>query len=158
MNYFNHFTIIGSVGFENTEAKTRKIILAGADAIRINLSRHSIEENLEIVRSVNHTIEDVHANTRVILDMPISKTRLGDFDMKIFTIREQEEMIFKSASYSPDCNQFIPVQIPKLGERVHINQTITVGDGEVALQVVDIIDSTTILMKALNNGSLQYMR
>src|SRR3989339_1035256 len=150
--------LIASVGVNANEQKIRKIILAGANVIRINFSRRNIVENMECVKMTRDVIADLNSQTKLLIDMPINKIRLGDFEPKNFAVREGEELIFQSASYSPDCNQFIPVQIPKLGEVVWVDQTITVGDGEVALQVTEIINAETVKMRSLNNGVLQYLK
>ncbi|MFA7653915.1 MAG: pyruvate kinase [Candidatus Magasanikbacteria bacterium] len=150
--------IIATIGQHTTEDKIRKIILTGADIVRFNLSRHSLEENISFINLAQKIIWDLNAKTKIMLDMPINKIRLGDFNIKFFAVRENEEFICKTGSYTDDCNQFIPIQTTKLGEKVHLNQMITIGDGEIAVQVTEIIDSETIKIKILNNGIIQYHR
>lgn len=149
---------IASAGFYTPKEKLRKIILAGADILRYNFSRRSIDENIEFIKLAQEIITELNASTKIMVDMPINKIRIGDFDIKIFAVREGEEFICKSASFSADCNEFIPIHTTKLGEKVHLNQTINIGDGEVALQVIEIIDAETIRIKILNNGTLHYMK
>ena len=90
--------------------------------------------------------------------MPVDKIRLGDFDTKTFAVRENEELTFKSAPYSPDCNQFIPIEMHRLGDKTYVNQIITIGDGEVSFEVKEIINNDTIKARVLNNGVLHYMK
>lgn len=150
--------IIASIGLNATEEKAKKIILAGADVVRFNFSRHSLEDNVKMIKIAHEIITDLHSDIKTFIDLPINKIRLGDFDLKMFAIRENEEFTCKSASFSPDCNQFIPVNTSKLGDKVQLHQTIAVGDGEVAIQVTEIIDSDTIKIRAMNNGVLHYMK
>ncbi len=150
--------IIASIGQNTTEQKARKIILAGANVVRINFSRRNINENIEYVKIIQGVINDLNSQTKILIDLPINKARLGDFDGKTFSVREGEEFICKSASYSPDCNQFIPIQIPRLGDELVVDQTVTIGDGEIALQVIEIIDESTVKVKILNNGIIQYLK
>lgn len=150
--------IISSTGTQFTDERTRKMILAGTDIIRINIARRTMEENRRLIKETQEVINDLHSDTKILIDMPYNKIMLGDFDIKIFAVRENEEFICKSATYTQDCNQFIPIQIQKLGERVRLNQIIIIGDGEVAMQVIEIVDAETIKIKILNNGVLRYMR
>lgn len=150
--------IITSVGLQKTEEKTQKMILAGAEVIRFNFSRHTIKQNIELIQTVQNVADELHSATKILVDMPINKVRIGDFDIKTFAVRIDEELICKSAPYSPDCNLFIPINTTKLGEKVHQYQVITIGDGEIATQVIEIIDSETIKIKILNNGIFQYMK
>ena len=150
--------IIASIGSQNTKIKTRKMILAGVDVIRFNFSRHSTEKNVGIIKDVQEVITELNSTAKIMIDMPIEKIRIGDFDIKTFSIREGEEFTCRSASYSPDCNEFIPIATKKLGEKVNLNQTITIGDGEVALQVIEIVDQDNIKIKAMNNGIIEYMK
>ena len=150
--------VIATVGLNKTEEKARKVLLSGAEAIRFNLSRYTPEVNLNIIKITENIVDELNSNTKIILDMPINKIRLGDFDIKDFAVREGEEFYFKSGSYTMDCNQFIPVKTSGLGEKVNLHQTISIGDGEVSIQVVEIIDQETIKARILNNGILQYYR
>lgn len=150
--------IIATIGRYQTEEKTRKAILAGADILRFNFSRRSPEENTSFVKVAKETIDDLHAGAKTLVDCPINKIRLGDFSLKSFAVRENEEFVCKSGSFTLDCNTFIPINTNKIGEKVNLNQMITIGDGEIAIQVVDIIDPDTIKIKALNNGVVEYMR
>jgi len=151
--------IIASIGVTTAaENDIRKIILAGADVLRHNFSYYSIDKNFDYIDKVQKIVDDLNAHTKHLIDFPLNKVRLGDFNSKIFAVREGEEFIFQSASYSPDCNDFIPVQIPKLGDKLFVDQTITLGDGEIAIQVAQILDSQSIRAKILNNGIIRYMK
>lgn len=159
MFYHQYMMIIASIGYTTTsDTDVRKIILAGADVIRYNFSYYTVEQNIQHILGVQKIIDDLHADTKQLIDFPINKIRLGDFDIKTFAVRENEEFIFQSGTYTPDCNQFIPVQIQKLGKITKTNQTITLGDGEVAIQITEIINSETIRARILNNGVIKYMK
>lgn len=151
--------IIASAGIHTSQERNNtKMILAGADVMRVNFSRHKVEENIELIYLIKKIINDLHANTRILIDMPMFKPRLGEFEIKMFAVQEGEEFTCKSAPFSSDCNEFIPVHIPKLGEHVRLNQTVTIGDGEVALQIIEIIDVDTIKIRVLNDGVLRYSK
>jgi len=151
--------IVASVGINSLEEdKIRKMVLAGADIIRFNFSYRNMEENSKTIQRGQKIIDEMNASTKILFDYPLKKIRLGDFDIKHFAVRENEEFIMQSGSYTTDCNQFIPVQMTKLGEKTRLNQIITIGDGEVALNVTGIIDSDTIKVRIMNNGIIYFRK
>lgn len=150
--------IIASSGTQLTEERTRKILLSGADIIRVSLLKRSPEKNVDLIKKIQDIIDDLNANAKILLDLSFNRVILGDFDIKMLAVRESEEFVCKSATYSANCNEFIPIQVEKLGKNVQLNQTLIVGDGEVALEVIEIIDQDTIRVRMLNNGILQYMK
>ena len=157
--YYHMTMIIAAIGLNSfMEDKVRKIILAGADILRFNFSYRTIEQNIEYIKSALETINNLNASVDILIDFPLNKIRLGDFDIKRFAVRENEEFIFQSATFSPDCNQFIPVDIKNLGQKVKTHQTITIGDGEVSIYVTEIIDEQKIKARILNNGIIFYIK
>jgi len=151
--------IISSISIKSLiDDKIRKIILAGSAILRYNFSYFTIEENIDHIKSAQKIIGELNYNVKILADLPSDKIRLGDFDIKIFSVKEGGEYIMKSGPYSPDCNEFIPVQFGRLGEKVKLNATITLGDGEVAIRVIQIIDPETIKIQILNNGLIQAMK
>lgn len=150
--------IIACTGITYTEERTRKLILAGADVLRVNLCRYSTEKSIRLLQHISDIISSLNANVKILVDLPYNKIMLGDFDTKSFSVKEGEEFICKTASYSQDCKDFIPIQIEKLGTKTQINQTIIIGDGEIAAQVIEIINDETIKIKMLNNGNIRYLR
>jgi len=149
--------IIAGIGLNSfSEDKTRKIILTGADVLRYNFSYRESEENIDHIKTAIKMIEELHSDTKILIDMPIPKIRLGDFDTKSFGVREGEKFYFKSASFTSDCNEFIPVQTQDLGKKTKLHQNITIGDGEISIHVTDIIDKDTIEGTVLNNGVIRY--
>jgi len=151
--------IAASIGINSfAEDKVKKIILAGADILRYNFSYRNTEENLGYVRVGKKAIESLNSSVRLMIDLPNDRVRLGNFSLRLFGVRENEEFIFQTATFSPDCNQFIPVQLPKIGEKVKQDQTIIIGDGEIAIQVMEIINADSFRARILNNGILEAMR
>lgn len=138
--------------------KIRKIILSGADVLRYNFSYRSNEENIERVKIAINTVDELNSSIKILIDLPPYKIRLGDFDIKLFSVKENDELTFQSANYSPDCEMFIPVDTTYLGTKTYIDQTITIGDGEISIQVTEIISPTTIRARILNTGLIQAMK
>lgn len=132
-----------------------KMILAGTDILRYNLAYCNHNEIEERVKTIQEAKETIQSNIKLLFDFPLNKARFGDFENKIFAVQENEEMVLQSAPYSPDCNSFIPINTKKIGERVVPNQTITLANGRVSLQVTQIINSESVKVRVLNNGLLK---
>jgi len=151
--------IIATIGHQSfSEDMVRKIILGGADVLRYNLSYKVIRENIDYIKVAQKMADDLNATTKIMLDFPMNKIRLGDFETKIYSVRENDEIILKSAPYSPDCHEFVPVDTHRLSEKVNVGQTITIGDGQVLVQVLEILDTDTIVARVLNSGIINYMK
>lgn len=150
--------IIASVGCNVNEEKIKKIILSGADILRFNFSYYDINENVEYLKNTQEIINSLHSSVQTLIDLPLNKIRLGDFENKILPVRENDLVTMKSASFSPDSSQFIPVNTLRLGEKVQINQTMSLGDGQIFLQVENILNFDTIVVKVLNNGVIRYLK
>ncbi|OGH72978.1 MAG: hypothetical protein A2921_00160 [Candidatus Magasanikbacteria bacterium RIFCSPLOWO2_01_FULL_43_20b] len=151
--------IISAIAINSfADKQVRKIILAGADMLRFNFSYRTIAETIQWIKIAQETRWELNSSIKLLIDLPSEKIRLGNFDLKTHTVKEGEEIIFRSADYSPDCNQFVPVQTVKLGEKTYVDKMIAVGDGDISIQVMEIIDTDTIKVRMLNNGVLQAMK
>lgn len=151
--------IIASIGLNSTpEDKIKKIILAGADIIRYNFAHRVLSDNIEYVRNGKRIIEELHAGIKVMIDLPNNKVRLGHFNNIIHPVNEGQELTLKSAPFSPDCNEFIPIETKKIGNELNPDQTVTIGDGEVAIQILEIVNEDTVKARALNNGVIKSMK
>lgn len=153
--------IIASVGVSTLPAsEVYKIVLAGANVLRINFSyyTHDLSKNTDYIKSIEKVTADLNSAPKLFIEFPSCRVRLGDFNCKVLAVAENEVLTFRSGKYSPDCHEFIPVQARRLGELVSANQMLTIGDGEVAMQVVEIVDQDTIRIRALNNGVIRFMK
>lgn len=150
--------LLASVGPNVDDARIKKIILSGADVLRFNFSYYSTADNIQHIDRIQKLTEELHSSAEIMIDLPLNKIRLGDFENKIFPTKENDIITMRSGSFSPNCNEFVPVNTQKLGDKVQLNQTISLGDGQILLQVEDIIDADTIKVRVLNNGVIRYLK
>lgn len=141
-----------------TKDHIKKLILTGTDVLRFNFSYRSIEENIEYISIAQQVADELNTSIKVFIDFPINKHRLGDFELKLFPVNENDELTLKSGAFTFNCFEYIPVRIPNLGDKLREDQSITIGDGEVAVIVTKIIDSETVKVKVQNKGVIQYMK
>lgn len=147
--------IIASVGTDNfSEDKIRKIILAGADALRYSFSYGPIETTLERIKSGIKVIDELNSSAKIIVNLPSNQLRLAGPDTPR-KIMENEEIILSSAMHIPLQEDYIYVHTSELGNLVYINQITSIDHGKIALQVTEIINNHNIRVRALNEGFLQ---
>ena len=79
-----------------TKEHIKKLILAGADTLRFNFSYRTLEENLNYISIAQQIIDELNTSTKTLIDFPINKIRLGDFESKLFPVNEGDELIFKT--------------------------------------------------------------
>jgi pyruvate kinase len=148
--------IIASVGLNNfSEDKIRKIILAGADALRYSFSYGPIENTIDRIKVGMKVIDELNSSAKIIVNLPSNQIRLAGPHAPR-KILENEEIILKSASHDqPMTDDNIYVHIAELGNQVYINQITTIDHGKIALQITEIINNETVKVRALNEGVLQ---
>lgn len=164
--------IIASVGLSHfSENKIRKIILAGADALRYSLSYGPIENTIEKIKDSIRIIDELNSSAKIIVNLPSDQIRLGSPHTPR-TVLENEEAILKSAypacllpprdnnnssiqNNHPTIDEYIHVHLPELGNYVYINQIATIDQGKIALQITEIINKETVRVKFLNEGTIQ---
>ena len=148
--------IIASVGLNNfSEDKIRKIILAGADALRYSFSYGPIENTIDRIKVGMKVIDELNSSAKIIVNLPSNQIRLaGPHTPR--KVMENEEIILKSASHDqPMTDDHVYVQIAELANQVYINQITTIDHGKIALQITEIINNETVKVRALNEGILQ---
>lgn len=147
--------IIASVGTENfSEDKIRKIILAGADALRYSFSYGPIEDTIERIKSGMKVIDELNSSAKIIVNLPSDQLRLASPETPRVVL-ENEELILSSTTHLPLQEDRIYVETPELGNLVYINQVTSIDQGKIALQVTEIINKDTVRVRALNEGTLQ---
>lgn len=134
--------------------KIKEIILAGATVLRYNFAHGSPKELTEKIDIARQVIKDLDSEgkIKILADLPGSKIRLGDFLPKEQKAEKGQTFLFKSASFSENPLEFVPVDFNEIGTVVKPNQIFTLGDGEIAFEVIKIIDKESFKARALNNG------
>ncbi len=146
--------IIASIGFHNFhEENIRKIILAGADALRYSFTFGATEETIDHIKLGAEVIDSLNSSAKIIVNLPSDKIRLaGPHQPKI--IKENQELILKSVG-TPAVEGHIHIHIKELGKKVYIDQITTIDYGKIALQVIEIISNDMIKVRVLNEGTIQ---
>lgn len=151
--------IIASAGITLPKNQLTKLVLAGTDIIRYNFSHYSLEENINYVINARAEMEKIAGEAKDLFELPHNKIRLGYFHKKFIFVNEGDELIIKSGVLSADkiedSDFFIPVSIENFGEKVEPGQIIKLANGNITIQVSEIIDKDSAKMMVLNSGRIE---
>lgn len=124
----------------------RRILKAGADAIRINLSHGSTDEHRETVGRIRAISGDLDLHVPVILDLMGPRYRLGRLD-EPRSLRRGEKVTIGAAGAAVD----LPLDDAELVEHLKAGDRFLIGDGLVELTVVEEVDGGFVA-RVVNGG------
>src|SRR6478672_7543034 len=109
----------------------RKLMLAGADAFRINMSHGDQKAKAKLVEHIRALEKEFHRPTTILFDLQGPKLRVGHFDGGRTVLEKGERFIFDRDERR--------VQLPhaELFEAVRPGTRILIDDGKVRLNVIE---------------------
>ncbi len=119
-------------------AIVRKLIRAGANGFRLNMSHLKADELAGNVRMIRTAASKEHAPIAVVVDLGGPKIRVGTLPGKQKELREGEKLIL---------GKDIPVSHPAILENIKIGQRILLDDGKLELEVMETDGSTVCRVK-----------
>jgi pyruvate kinase len=124
-----------------------RLVEAGMDVARINLSHGSTAEHEQSIAAVRAAAATHSSPLAVLIDLPGPKLRLGDLADPI-TVRRGETI---ELGASPDAHT--PVNFPELLAYFTPGELVLVDDGAVAFRV-RAAGSSGVVLEALNDGAV----
>ncbi|MDO4594542.1 MAG: pyruvate kinase [Tissierellia bacterium] len=130
-----------------------ELMKSGMNVCRLNFSHGSHEEHLEKIKTIRRVRRKLNLPIAIMLDTKGPEIRLKTFDTK--EIRLEPEQLFTLTTRDIIGNKnIVSVSYQGLPADVSIGSSISIDDGLVQLEVVDIKDNTDVICKVLNNGVL----
>lgn len=124
-------------------AKIERLIKAGMNIARINLSHEAVDQHLALIKNVKTAAERAGVEVPIIVDLPGPKIRLGKFDNP--SGLEKNDIVLvagRKVALSRDCllgsNKQIPFEYEGLVEDVKVGHRVHLNDGKVELRVESI--------------------
>jgi len=155
MEKINYMIIIATASLNScTPSTLNKMILAGADILRFNLSYDTMEEKLDSIRVAQKIIEELNGSQKILIDLPSPKVRLGNYPGGELLIKDGDSITLQSAEYSAQPSIALPVQYPEIGKELNAEQTIVIDEGEITLKVTYAISPSSLECLAMNSGSI----
>lgn len=145
-----------------TADKIEEIVRSGADVLRFNFSHGSPDEMAAKVKVAHEVIERCGylGRVKILADLPGDKLRLGKYSnyaTEEFPVVKGQQVRFVVGSEG-DPAVGVPVDVTSFRGLVSVGDIICVGDGEVALRAIEVIDTNSFIAEALNDRYLPAMK
>ena len=129
--------ILATLGPASSDLKTiRKLMLAGADAFRINMSHGDQRQKAKLVDAIRSLEKEFHRPTTILFDLQGPKLRVGHFEGGRAMLEKGKRFILDRDNKAGDCKR---VQLPhaELFQSIRPGANILIDDGRVRLSVLE---------------------
>jgi pyruvate kinase len=115
----------------------RKLMLAGADAFRINMSHGEQKEKARLVKTIRALEKEFHRPTTIVFDLQGPKLRVGHFKGGEALLEKGQRFVFDRQDKEGDRKR---VELPhlELFEAVKAGNRVLIDDGKVRLKVLKV--------------------
>jgi len=117
-----------------------RMILAGMNVARLNLSHGSFDEHRESIRSIRAAAEDAGLPVTILLDLPGPKIRVGILAQEPMMLRKGETVTLVPAPATDDPS-LIPVDFEQFPQLVSPGSIIFLSDGFLQIRVDAVEES-----------------
>jgi pyruvate kinase len=129
--------ILATLGPASSDAKSiRKLMLAGADVFRINMSHGDQKQKAKLVKAIRALEKEFQRPTTILFDLQGPKLRVGHFEGGQTVLAKGSRFIFDHDEKAGDSKR---VQLPhaELFDTVKPGTNILIDDGKVRLSVLE---------------------
>ena len=129
--------ILATLGPASSDAKMiRRLMIAGADAFRINMSHGDQKTKARLVEHIRALEKEFHRPTTILFDLQGPKLRVGHFEGGRTVLEKGSQFIFDRDQKAGDDKR---VQLPhaELFDAIHPGTNILIDDGRVRLNVLE---------------------
>lgn len=128
-----------------------QLIKNGMNVARLNFSHGSHEEHLEKIKTIKRIRRKLNVPLGLMLDTKGPEIRIGKFEEKEYFLKPDD--IFTLTTRNIVGNKdIVSVSYEGLPQDVEKGSIISVDDGLIQLEVIEIKDGTEILCRVQNNG------
>ncbi len=121
----------------------RKLMLAGADAFRINMSHGDQKQKAKLVTAIRALEKEFHRPTTILFDLQGPKLRVGKFKGGEAEIEAGETFVFDRDRKLGDSDR-VQLPHPELFEAIRPGDRILINDGKVRLKATEVTDRTIV--------------
>ena len=128
-----------------------EVIMAGANGCRLNCSHGSNEERDQQIKWIREAAAKKGRSVAILQDLQGPKIRLGFLKDNHLDLKKDDEVILESKEFEHDGGMTVPVQY-NLAEKVKIGEPLSMFDGKIKAEIIEIVSDTAIKVKILNEG------
>jgi len=118
----------------------RRLILAGMNVARINLSHGSDTEHAQHIQTVRRLAERLGIPVAILIDLPGPKYRTGNIAGGSTVLRKGAHVTLTTRQ-GEGTSKLIPVNFPTLPQDVKVGDTVVIADGAIQLKVQEVSDT-----------------
>lgn len=150
---FKRTKILATIGpATNSAEKVEAVIMAGVNGCRLNCSHGSNEERDQQIKWIRAAAAKKGRSVAILQDLQGPKIRLGMIKDNHLDVQKDDELVLEAAEgYEHDGGKTVPVQY-NLAEKVKVGEPLSMFDGKVKSEVIEIVSDTAIKVKVLNDG------
>jgi len=149
---FKRTKILATIGpATNTAEKVEAVIMAGVNGCRLNCSHGSNEERDQQIKWIRAAAEKKGKAIAILQDLQGPKIRLGMLKDNHLDLHKDDEVILEAREFEHNGDKIVPVQY-NLAEKVKIGEPLSMFDGKIKSEVIEIVSETAIKIKVLNDG------
>ena len=150
---FKRTKILATIGpATNSAEKIEEVIMAGVNGCRLNCSHGSNEERDQQIKWIREAAAKKGRAIAILQDLQGPKIRLGFLKDNHLDLKKDDELVLEAAEgFEHDGGMTVPVQY-NLAEKVKVGEPLSMFDGKVKSEVIDIVSDTAIKVKVLNDG------
>jgi len=139
--------IVATIGPSwSSKSMIEKMIIAGTNVIRINMSHYNPEFNLPlIIKQIRRASKNQNKSIAILMDLPGPKIRTANKNM--IAIKRGKE-------YTLGLEADIPINTQLKYNKIRDNAKVKIDDGKLSFKVVKKITASKIRIKALNSGKI----
>lgn len=129
--------ILATLGPASSDPKTiRRLMLAGADAFRINMSHGDQKQKAKLVTAIRALEKEFHRATTILFDLQGPKLRVGHFEGGRTVLEKGTRFVFDRNEVAGNSGR---VQLPhaELFDSIQPGASILIDDGKVRLNVLE---------------------
>ena len=136
LTHWRRTKIVCTIGpASNSETMIRKLIEAGMDVARFNMSHGSKAEHARQIKLVRKVGGELGVEVAVMLDLPGPKHRIGKLVGGQVTLREGEKVILTEKRVEGDA-RLLPVTLQGFARNVKPGQIVLLDDGALQVRVL----------------------
>lgn len=150
---FKRTKILATIGpSTNSAEKIEEVIMAGANGCRLNCSHGSNEERDQQIKWIREAATKKGRSVAILQDLQGPKIRLGFLKDNHLDLKTDDELILESAEgFEHNGGMTVPVQY-NLAKKVKVGEPLSMFDGKVKSEVIEIVSDTAIKVKVKNDG------
>ena len=150
---FKRTKILATIGpATNSAEKVEEVIMAGANGCRLNCSHGSNEERDQQIKWIRAAAEKKGRSVAILQDLQGPKIRLGMIRDNRLDLKKGDELTLEAAEgFEHDGGMTVPVQY-NLAEKVKVGEPLSMFDGKVKSEVIEIVSKTAIKVEIKNDG------